>query len=292
MKKIITLDIGGTNIKYGIINKNYEFIYQEKSPTKTANIFLQVKNIIENLLEKYADICNQIAGIALATTGAVDSKERKIAWTNSSMSFYKDTDFSLLEKIFNLPVILENDANSAAFSEKIFDEYADNYAFVTLGTGVGIGIIKENKLFSGSNYLGGELGYLKYGDQYLDQYLSFTKQSNEMKNQFDIHINEHAKFNNLYLNNEKFKNFMDDYFDKIVKFTVQLAMFLNLDKIFISGGFSYIEKKYFKTVQEKFQKALAITPFKTRLILAKSQNNAGMLGVSYLMFNKGNDEKN
>lgn len=283
MKKIIAFDIGGTHIKYALISSKYKFITSDKVSTNRSLILSQVIEIIKEIFAKDDKGGKDFIGIAIATTGVVDSVNKKIIWTNESMKEYAGIDFSGLEKMFKIPVIVENDANAAALSEKLFNKKLENYAVVTLGTGVGIGIIKSGKLFTGKNFLGGELGYLRFGKQSLDQYLSFSDQSRKMQRNFGISIDQYQKFDDLYHNNPKFQKDINDYFNKIVNFCFQLSIFLNLDQIIISGGFSHIEPKYFSLVQARFYEYMGQTPFKTQLELSQSQNSAGMLGAAYLL---------
>ncbi|MDW2893134.1 ROK family protein [Mesomycoplasma ovipneumoniae] len=286
MDKFILFDIGGTNIKMGIIDNNNFFHKTKTFKTNISSILEDLEEIISSILEK-SEFSKDIKGIAIATMGGVDVEKKKIIFVNHKTLPYFGSDFSILEKKFNLPVVVENDANAAAISEKFYHKNLKNYATVTLGTGVGIGIVK-NELIRGENFLAGEFGYLIYDGQRLDDWLSFSLLDKEISKLYNIRISEYEKFDNLYKTNADFQKMIDDYFQKVVKFTYQLAIFQNLEKIFIGGGFSYINKKYFAKIQQKFLEMLEQTPYKCELLIAESKNNAGMLGAFYLLRQKFN----
>ncbi|MGY6172129.1 ROK family protein [Candidatus Mycoplasma pogonae] len=282
MQKMLVFDIGGTHIKYGIVDENNNFLLRNHIKTDIGNVINDIAKIIQDLLAKENQKHN-FSGIAIATTGAVDNVAKKIVFANHRMAHYLYTDFNVLSQMFNLPLVVENDANAAAMSERVFREGIDNYATVTLGTGVGIGIVKNHNLATGHNFMGGEYGYLKYEGEFLDDYLSFSRLTNYINENYGLTISDYEKFDNLYHNDLSFKTVIDKYFQKIVDFTYQLAIFQNLDYIFLSGGFSYVDPKYFAMIQEKFNAAIAKTPYKTQLKISKSRNNAGMLGALYLL---------
>ncbi|AJR12530.1 glucokinase [Mesomycoplasma dispar] len=286
MEKFILFDIGGTNIKMAIID-NKNFFHERKIfKTNISSILKDLEEIINSILEN-SIFSKDIKGIAIATMGGVDVEKKKIIFVNHKTLAYFGSDFSVLEKKFNLPVIVENDANAAAISEKFYHKNLKNYATVTLGTGVGIGIVKD-ELVRGSNFLAGEFGYLIYEGERLDDWLSFSSLDKKINKLYNVRISDYENFDNLYQNDADFQRIIDDYFRKVVEFTYQLAIFQNLEKIFIGGGFSYINKKYFEKIQQKFRKMLEQTPYKCELLIAKSKNNAGMLGAFYLLKQKFN----
>ena len=162
----IGIDLGGTNIAAGIVNDNYEIIQKDSVPTGADRPG-------EEIVKDMAALCKKIiadAGlteadieyIGIATPGTADSDTGVVVYANN----LKLLDFpiaDLLKKYIGIErVLIENDANAAAKGEAIAGAakgYA-NSVMITLGTGVGGGIIIDNKVYSGFNHAGAELGHI------------------------------------------------------------------------------------------------------------------------------------
>ncbi|MQS76514.1 ROK family glucokinase [Lactobacillus halodurans] len=165
-KKLIGVDLGGTTIKFAILTDKGEI--QQKWSIET-NILsdgqLIIPDIIDSInhhIEMYGMTSDQFDGIGLGSPGTIDHAKGTIKgaynlnWTNE---VYPVRD---IEKGTGLPVTIENDANVAALGEKWqgAGNNADDVVFVTLGTGVGGGIIANGKLIQGANGAAGEIGHV------------------------------------------------------------------------------------------------------------------------------------
>ncbi|MBY7703954.1 ROK family protein [Vibrio harveyi] len=159
-KKFLAIDIGGTAIKYGVFNSDFEPVELFSIPTKLSREELskQVEEIIENHL--FVD------GVAIATAGVVD-EFGTIKYANSTIKNYTGFEFEkFVKQVLNknnidVPVKVINDANSAAYAEHVFDKNYNNSLTLTLGTGVGAGIILNGKLLLGNNGTAGEVGAIR-----------------------------------------------------------------------------------------------------------------------------------
>lgn len=154
----IGIDIGGTNVKYGVVDENCK-IYEKHSVVteKSSDVALMnaLSDICISLKEKY-----DIKGIGIGAPGYVDSKNCIFQSANNLP--FNNTDVKKLvgEKV-GLPVYIGNDANCASLGEYYAGgKVADNMIMITLGTGVGGGIIIDGKLYTGTNGLAGELGHM------------------------------------------------------------------------------------------------------------------------------------
>ncbi|MBR5220222.1 MAG: ROK family protein, partial [Clostridia bacterium] len=162
----IGIDLGGTNIAAGIVNDNYEIIQKDSVPTGADRPG-------EEIVKDMAALCKKIiadAGlteadieyIGIATPGTADSDTGVVVYANN-LKFLDFPIADLLKKYIGIErVLIENDANAAAKGEAIAGAakgYA-NSVMITLGTGVGGGIIIDNKVYSGVNHAGAELGHI------------------------------------------------------------------------------------------------------------------------------------
>lgn len=161
-KKIITFDIGGTNIKYGIADKNANIYYRGKYPTpQNLDDFLnKIKNTVDTLKTKINK--SKIDGIAISIPGAVDNSTGIIKGASAVPYIHNCNMRELITKTTGFKVSFENDANCAALAEvwKGAGKDVDDALFVICGTGIGGSIIKNKKIHTGKNLYGGEFGYM------------------------------------------------------------------------------------------------------------------------------------
>ncbi len=164
MKYYVGIDLGGTNISAGVVNEKYEII--SKSSTKT-NCPRPAEKIAEDMAKTAIDAVNkaslsmdQIEWIGIGTPGIADNANGIIVYSNN-LGFNNVPMAEYIQKFINKPVYIENDANAAAYGEFVAGAAKDsvNAVCITLGTGVGGGIIIDGKIYSGSNMAGAELGH-------------------------------------------------------------------------------------------------------------------------------------
>lgn len=159
MKKYLSMDIGGTNIKYGILTEEGEILFKDKFPTeKNKEKFLEN---IKKLADKYKKT-EDIQGIALSMPGVIDTKRGHLITAGALFELY---DFPLkeeLEKMTGLPVFIENDVNCVALAEKWLGNGKDskNFICIAIGTGIGGAIVINDKLYSGHRFAAGEFGFM------------------------------------------------------------------------------------------------------------------------------------
>lgn len=164
MKYYIGIDLGGTNIVAGVVNENYEII--SKSSTKT-NLPRPEKEIAADMAKvsiqavKEAGLeMGQIEWVGIGTPGIANS-EKGIIEYSCNLGFDNTPMVDYIKEYIDKPVFIENDANAAAYGEFVAGaaKGSKNAVCITLGTGVGGGIIIDGKIYSGSNFGGAEIGH-------------------------------------------------------------------------------------------------------------------------------------
>ena len=161
----IGIDVGGTGIKIGIVNAENRIIRENSIPTRTDIPFEeQLKQMSDCVLctVHEADLTEEdieaigvgIPGIASAKTGEI------IKCTN--MGWHHVPFRSVFNRFIDKPVLIDNDANVAALAESVCGVSAgtSSSVFITIGTGIGSGIILNGKIWSGAHHIGGELGHV------------------------------------------------------------------------------------------------------------------------------------
>lgn len=161
----IGLDIGGMSFKGGVINKKGEIIIQEKSFANTdcedgkLNFLKAVKELVLKLISEAKEKGYIVKGIGVGVPGFVNDKKGTIEYCTNLRLF--DVQLGKYLKDLKLPLHLSNDANVAALGEQRFGcakGYKD-VILITIGTGIGSGIIIDNKLYEGNNGQGAEIGH-------------------------------------------------------------------------------------------------------------------------------------
>ncbi|ERI94411.1 ROK family protein [Clostridiales bacterium oral taxon 876 str. F0540] len=160
MKYYMAFDLGGTNLKYAVVDREANIIEKGKFPTPKQSIEELVSLIgktTENNKSKY-----EFDGIALSFPGVVDNKSGFIGGASAVPYIHGPNIRELIEKETGFRTAMENDANCAALAEvwKGVAKDAEDVLFIVVGTGIGGAIIKDRKLHTGKNLYGGEFGYM------------------------------------------------------------------------------------------------------------------------------------
>lgn len=158
------IDLGGTNIVAGVVDENYKIVATAKRKTdcpRPADAIVDdmaatALEAIEAAGLKKEDI--DAAGVG--SPGAIDPVNGVVCYANN-LGFFGVPMAQMLKERTGIDFYIENDANAAAYGEFVAGAGvgAKNFIMITLGTGVGGGIIIDGKIYSGSNYAGGELGH-------------------------------------------------------------------------------------------------------------------------------------
>ena len=161
----IGVDLGGTNIATGVIDENYKIIGRGKvktrAPRPAEEIFASIKEAADMAVADAGISYDEVSSIGIGTPGSVNKDTGDIEFSNN-LKFHNVPAKKMLEDIFGKPVFLENDANAAALGEAVAGcgNGVKDFVAVTLGTGVGSGIIIDGKIHRGSNFCGGEMGHM------------------------------------------------------------------------------------------------------------------------------------
>ena len=158
------IDLGGTNIAVGLVDENGKIVYQDSTPTLASRpgeeIVKDMCALCEKAVKESGHTMDEVASIGVGCPGTVDNKNGVIAYANN-IRMENFPMRKLIQSHIDKPVNLENDANAAAYGEYIANgNGVDDYIFITLGTGVGGGIIINKKIYRGFNCAGAELGHI------------------------------------------------------------------------------------------------------------------------------------
>lgn len=161
------IDIGATNIKFGLTDPSGKILYKEQRPTlveKGAEPLMHlVTNIAERLLYHAAEEDCRVNHLGVGTPGAVDNRAGTVVGPSPNIEGWQGMRIgAILSDRLNLPVYVDNDVNAMALAEARFGAGVGHKAIVcvAIGTGVGGGLILDGKLWRGASHTAGELGHI------------------------------------------------------------------------------------------------------------------------------------
>lgn len=309
MGYIVCFDIGGTFIKYGLMDRKGQMIFKDKAATPKSNI---QKLLPELLVEKVKMLQNDfsIAGIGISSCGLVDHEKGEILFSNNLPGYSGMKLAEILYNVFEVPVSVENDVRSACIGEKWKGaiQGKQNVVFLTLGTGIGSTIIVDGKIVKGSHNLAGELGhtvivsdgrpcgcgrkgcYERYAatSALVNDFIEEKKKNGEV-------VENISGEEILKLVNEEDPSALAVY-KRFVKYIsiglVNVAHFLNPEAIIIGGGIAEQADQFIQDINTELKKEIMTIYNQGTLVFPSLLgNDAGLYGACYIVLKKLNHLK-
>lgn len=171
MKYAFGVDLGGTTIKFGLFSSAGDLIEKWEVPTRSEgrgkHLLADIAGSILGKMEDQGLRVADVVGAGLGVPGAVRGESFVAPCVNLDQWGNFDVASSLSRLLGGIPVKVANDANAAALGEMAHGggKGYENVVFVTLGTGVGGGVIQDGRLLCGSHGAGGEIGHIKVADE-------------------------------------------------------------------------------------------------------------------------------
>lgn len=281
---IALLDIGGTQIKYGVLNDTTQKLTPlGKLDTNTTDEDFFLLDRIHQVIKAIKKDLS-IKGIAISSAGIIDPSSGKVLHANGNIPNYIGTPIKEeLEKTYGVPCSVENDVNCALLGELHFGELKNikNALMLTIGTGVGGSIYLNGEIFHGSSFSAGEIGYSYLGDDNIETIASaraLVKRVQLRVGRDDIDgywVFEEAKKGNTLCIEE-----IETFVENIVKIIINNVSLLNPEVVILGGGImeqhEYLSEKIDETF--KLYHNHYVRP-RTAVQFASLGNNAGMLGA-------------
>lgn len=319
MKYNIGIDLGGTNINVGVVDSNYNIV--GRGALKT-NLPRPEDEIASDIVAATVLACDDagitiddVSSIGIGTPGSAN-RDSGIVIYSSNLGFDNTDLRGLLSSRFeqisktSKKIFVENDANAAAYGEMIAGAAKDydNVVVVTLGTGVGGGIIIDGKIYSGFNYYGAELGHnvIEYDGRpcpcgrngCLESYASATALikstkeamlNNKESKLWEIcdnidNVNGKTAFDAMRLGDAAGTQVVDEYINYLGCGLVNIINTFQPQMLLIGGGVckegDYLTKPLEAIISREGYK---VSPdMATKLGIAKLGNDAGIIGAAFL----------
>ena len=285
MKQYLIFDIGGTFVKWALIKQDYKII--ENSKWSFNGKEEGSKILIEKIKEKIKEIQKekQIDGIGISVPGIVDPVSSKIVGENINIKDMNGLDFKKeLQGLINGEIIVENDANAAVLGETTTDELKNckNLLMITLGTGIGGGIIIDNQIYHGSSGMAGEIGNHIYQGNRWEWYHSSIGLIRMIKDNTGL---EMTTYEILESKDNKIKELLNEWYKGIAHVLANMIIIMNFEAIVIGGGISESPHFDLELIQKNIINLIVQNQFHNsfKLYKAKLGNSAAIVGMTKLL---------
>jgi len=315
-KFAIGVDLGGTKIGAALVNKNGDIKKYIKNPTNAQQgkdvVIDRIKETINQLINQSGVNFDNISGIGVGVPGQLDARTGMV-YSAPNLPGWKEVPICrIIEERFQVPVFLENDANAAAWGEKIFGvgQGVRDMVCLTLGTGIGGGLIFNGKIYHGNKFAAGEVGHIivnkggphcncgGYGcletyssatgirDRIFDRVKKLNKNNSESLSKSDINnISLPDIFKRARKGDPLVKDIVDDAIEYLGVGITILVNLLNPKMVVLVGGIANEGDKLLIPLKNYvFGRAMKIMLEDLQIVLGNLKGQAGVLGAAALLW--------
>lgn len=287
MKVYVAIDIGGTSIKYGLIDEEENLIEGHEKPTQAhlggPHILAKVADIVASYKQDH-----EVLGICISSAGMVDPDKGEIFYSGPQIPNYAGTRFKHdLEEKFGIPCEIENDVNCAGLAEVMSgNAMGANIAIcLTIGTGIGGCLVIDEQVFHGFSNSACEVGYMHLPGgtfQDLASTSALVQYVADQHGQSKEHWNGKRIFREATEGNPYCIEGIDRMVDYLAQGIANICYVTNPQKVVLGGGIMAQEALLKPKIRVAVNKYLVSSlADKTELVFAHHRNTAGMFGAYY-----------
>ena len=293
----IGVDIGGTTVKIALLNIEGEILVSDKYSVNFDNYETPILSTVLKSIDTFIDKYNikSFEGIGVSATGQVDVNTGTVVGTGGNIKNYEGAQIKKeIEAKYNVKTTVINDANAAVLGELFLGKGRGykNIVMITVGTGIGGGIVVNGEILNGYLGIGGELGHFSINNKGIkcscgnngcyERYASMTALIKRVEDELSIKgINGKGIFDKVHYDKD-LRDIVDSWINDISDGLVSLVHIFNPQIILIGGAVSEQKELFIDKVKEKV-KAKVMINFAKNLEVegAKLKNDAGVVGALY-----------
>lgn len=284
MKLYLAFDIGGTHIKYGIVDNSGCVRFHNHVETEA---YLGGTHILNKLIEIGRPIQEKynLSGISVSTAGRINPQTGIVTGANDSIPGFVNLNIKeILGNAFGLPVTARNDAECAILCEKwLGGHQVENFIMLTIGTGIGGGIIIHNEVYSGHSFSAGEWGRMNINGLPFEETASLSALI-RMASEHDPSIQWSGKkvFDAFDNGEVEIQRIVEVFYRHLAIGLANLVYIFNPQKIIIGGGLTHRGDKMLQELMGYMTKHTdAAFLESTDIMLSEFSNQAGIIGAVY-----------
>ncbi len=291
--KILTFDIGGTNIKYAICNEKFVLSDRHTVPTEAQKGGQHIIKKIISIIDGY----DHIDRVAISTAGQVDSENGIVVYSTDNIPYYTGMMVKkIIENKTGIPTYVENDVNAFANGEAKFGaaKGESDFLCLTYGTGIGGALFLNNKLYKGMSSSAGEFGHMithgggkqcSCGGEGCYECYASTKSLIESVNKANsTELNAFQIFEKENFQKPEIRSVIDKWIDEIIIGLINLIYIFNPPLIVIGGGImnedyviDLIDRKIYNLLMENFRKV--------KIVRSQLGSDSPLLGAASAAYN-------
>jgi glucokinase len=277
---ILAIDIGGTAIKYALVNENNSISEFSEIPSEAklgAEVLLKK---VCGIIEEFSPLCD---AVSVSTAGRVDSEKGKIIFANKNIPNYTGTELArLISERFSLPAFVENDVYCAATAEANYGSGKDCKSFIclTVGTGIGGAVILDGKLYKGENLCAGDFGEMITGSDKFENLASTTALVKKIKLVTGKEMSGREIFSEENFSNSIIKSTVDAWIDELIN-GIKTLMFIFDVPLFVLGGGIANEKYITDRIAEEIHSIDRENFKQVQIKQAFFKNKSGIIGAAH-----------
>ena len=290
MAEYLTVDVGGTEIKYGLMTADGRLKENKKQPT--PDNLAEFTQLIQSLIDQYHE---QVFGYAFSVPGKIDTKTETI-YFGGSLTYLDGFCFKNELETYGKSISVQNDAKAAALAELWLGNLKgiDNGAAMILGTGVGGGIILDGQLRMGSHFQAGEFSFMS-SDYSANDYscAGFTNSAVGMVERINTMLGNdnvtdgREAFKAIHAGNPQAISIFENYCRAIANQILSIQGVLDVKRFVIGGGIS-AQKILIEEINHQFQAIVKSNPIleinipkDIEIMTTKFGNDANLYGALY-----------
>ena len=284
--RVLAFDVGGTWVKYGIVDAHGRLLFSDQLATQGESdgraLLARLLAVAGPLVARHAP-----AGIAFSTLGIIDAAEGRLVGAVEAISgYFGQSPKESFERAFGIPVVVENDGNCVALAEGWTGAAAGvrHYLALTLGTGIGGGIVIDGKLYRGAHGAAGEWGYMLVDGKVWEDHasprgLAAAAEAARPGCGFDAE----AVFAARDLGDAEMAALVARWFALLATGLANLLFAFNPSRVVIGGGITARGPDFLQELQAEMRKRLRPEFHRMcEIALASAGNQAGLLGAARL----------
>ena len=282
---IATFDLGGTDIKYGIINTEDQLIFHDSKPSKAIDGGIALLDQVCQLVD-YLNSLYTIEGVAISSAGVIHPATGVVLSATDTIPNFTGLNINqYIEEKTGLKTTSINDVRAAALSETRHIE-EKNVLMMTIGTGIGGAIIYEHQVFHGHFYSAGEWGHMYIAVKPFEKIASMSAIIQEAQSK-GVQVNNGIELFKLYDQDHMVVvSIIKKFYHYLSMGIANLVYTINPELIIIGGGISNRGQKFIDELNQALHAHLPkFYVNSVKIICAKNLNHSGMIGA-YLHYKK------